>query len=79
MSFPQKRKHVVPWKWKKVFIWYKVIIEIFQEVDTSFPEVEKRYLPGRRLFPKVRIYNIGAVVLCGKSKLSSQKALKIVW
>ena len=26
---------------KKVFIWYKVIIEISQEVDTSSQEVEK--------------------------------------
>ena len=41
MSFPQKRKHEVPRKWKKVFIWYKVIIEVSQEVDSSSPEEEK--------------------------------------
>ena len=54
MKFPRSRKG------------YMVIIEIAQEVETSSPEEEKRYLPGRRLFPKVRIYNIGAVDLCGK-------------
>ena len=37
----------------------------------SFPEVGKRYLLGRRLFLKVRIYIIGAVDSCGKSKHSS--------
>ena len=41
MSFPQKRKQEFPKKWKKVFIWYNVIIEIAKEVETSFPEVEK--------------------------------------
>ena len=41
MSFPLKRKHEVPQKWKKVFVWYKVIIEISKEVETSSPEVEK--------------------------------------
>ena len=56
MSFPKKRKHEVPQKWKKVFIWYKVIIEIAQKVDTSFPEVGNRYLLGRRLFLTVRIF-----------------------
>ena len=71
MSFPKKRKHEVPLKWKKVFIWYKVIIEIAQEVETVIPEVGKRYLPGRRLIPKVRKHNIVAVDLCGKRKLSS--------
>ena len=71
MSFPKKRKHEVPLKWKKVFIWYKVIIEIAQEVETSFPEVGKRYLLGRRLFLKVGIYIIRAVDSCGKSKHSS--------
>ena len=55
MSFPKKRKHEVPLKWKRVFILHKVIIEIAQEVETSFPEVEKRYLLGR-LFLTVRIY-----------------------
>ena len=45
---------------------YKVIIEIAQEVETSSPEEGKRYLPGRGLFPKVGIYNIGAVDLCWK-------------
>ena len=34
----------------------------------SFPEVGKRYLLGRRLFLKMRIYIIGAIDLCGKSK-----------
>ena len=34
----------VPQQWKKVFIWYKVIIEISKEVETSFPEVEKGIL-----------------------------------
>ena len=71
MSFHKKRKHEVPLKWKKVFIWYKVIIEIAQEVETSSPDVGKRYLPGRRIIPKVRKHNIVAVDLCGKSKLSS--------
>ena len=71
MSFPKKRQHEVPLKWKKVFIRYKVIIVIAQEVETSFPEVGKRYLLGRRLFLKVRIYIIGAVDSCGKSKHSS--------
>ena len=71
MSFPKKRKHEVPLKWKKVFIWYKVIIEIAQEVETSSQEDGTRYLPGRRLFLKVRKHNIGAVDLCGKNKLSS--------
>ena len=64
-------KHEVPLKWKKVFIWYKVIIEIAQEVETSSQEVWKRYFPGRRLFPKVRKPIIGAVDLCGKTKLYS--------
>ena len=56
MSFPKKRKHEVPLKWKKVFILHKVIIEIAQEAETSFPEVGKRYLLGRRLFLMVRIF-----------------------
>ena len=56
MSFPKKRKHEVPLKWKKVFILHKVIIEIAKEVETSFPEVGKRYLLGRRLFLTMRIY-----------------------
>ena len=71
MSFPQKRKQEVPQKWKNAFIWYKVILEIAQEVEISFPEVGKRYLLGRRLFSKIRIYITGAVDLCGKSNLSS--------
>ena len=37
----------------------------------SFPEVGKRYLLGRGLFLKVRIYTIRAVDSCGKSKHSS--------
>ena len=41
MSFPKKRKHEVPLKWKKVFIWYKVIFEVAQEVETSSQEVGK--------------------------------------
>ena len=41
MSFPKKGKHEIPLKWKKVFIWYQVIIEIAQEVETIFPEVGK--------------------------------------
>ena len=61
---------------KKVFICYKVIIEIAQEVETSSQEVRKGYLPGRRLFPKVRKHNIGAVDLCGKNKLSSLESSK---
>ena len=48
MSVPQKWKYEVPQKWKKVFIWYKVLIEISQEVEASSPEVEKGYLPGKR-------------------------------
>ena len=55
MSVPQKWKYEVPKKWKKVFIWYKVLIEISQEVEASSPEVEKGYLPGKRLqlrFPR---------------------------
>ena len=71
MSFPKKGKHEIPLKWKKVFIWYQVIIEIAQEVETSYPRIGKKYLPGRRFIPKVRKHNIGAVDLCGKSKLSS--------
>ena len=56
---------------EKAVFWYKVILEIAQEVEMSFPEVVKSYLLGRRLFLKVRIYIIGAVDSCGKSKLSS--------
>ena len=67
MSYSKKRKHEVPLKWKKVFIWYRVIIEIAQEVETRFPEVGKRYLLDRRLFLNVRIYIIGAIDSCGKS------------
>ena len=63
MSSPKKRKHEVPLKWKKVFIRYKVILEIAQEVETSSPEVGKRYLPGRSVFPKVGKHNIGAADL----------------
>ena len=36
----------------------------------------KRYLLGRGLFVKVRIYIIGAVDSCGKSKHSSQESSK---
>ena len=32
----------VPLKWKKVFIWYKVIIEIAQKVETSSPRRGKK-------------------------------------
>ena len=56
---------------EKAVIWYTVILEIAQEVEISFPEVGKRYLLGRRLFFKMRIYIIGAVDSCGKSKHSS--------
>ena len=77
MSFPKKRKHKVPLKWKKVFIWYKVIIEIAQEVETSSQEVVKRYLPGKRLFPKVRKHNIGRVDVCRKTNFPHKRALKI--
>ena len=45
----------------------------------SSPEVGKRYLPGRRVIPKVRKHNIVAVDLCGKSKLSSYESFKIGW
>ena len=55
--FPRKGNLKFPWKWKKVFILHKVIIEIAQEVETSFPEVGKRYLLGRRLFLTVIIFN----------------------
>ena len=55
----------------KALIWYKVILEIAQGVEMSFPEVGKSYLLGRRLFLKVKIYIIGAVDSCGKSKHSS--------
>ena len=48
MSIPQKWKYEVPQKWKKVFIWYKVLIDISQEVEASSLEVEKGYLPGKR-------------------------------
>ena len=48
MSFPQKWKYEVPRKLKKVFIWYKVLIEIHQEVEVSPPEVRKGYLFGKR-------------------------------
>ena len=40
MSIPQKWKYEVPQKRKKVFIWYKVLIEISQEAEASSPEVE---------------------------------------
>ena len=56
---------------EKTVIWYKVIIEIAKEVETSFPEVGKRYLLGRWLFLKARIYIIRAVDSCGKRKHSS--------
>ena len=56
---------------EKAVIWYKVILEIAQEVETSFPEVGKRFLLGRRLYLKVRIYIIRAVDSCGKRKHSS--------
>ena len=79
MSFPKKRKNEVPLKWKKVFILHKVIIEIAKEVETSFPEVGKRYLLGRRLFfNSENIYIIGAVDSCGKSKHSSKENSKMV-
>ena len=56
---------------EKAVIWYKVILEIAQEVETIFPKMGKRYFLGRRLFLKVRIYIIEAVDSCGKSKHSS--------
>ena len=79
MSFPKKRKHEVPLKWKNVFILHKVIIEIAQEVETSFPEVGKRYFLGSRLYLKVIIYIIRPVDSCGKSKHSSKESSKIGW
>ena len=39
----------------------------------------KRYLPGRRLIPKVRKHNIVAVDLSWKSKLSSKESFEIGW
>ena len=30
-----------PWKWKKVFIWYKVLIEISQEVEIQYQRVSE--------------------------------------
>ena len=45
----------------------------------SSPEVGIRYLPGRRVIPKVRKHNIVAVGLCWKSKLSSEESFKIGW
>ena len=48
MSFPRSGNMKFPWKWKKVFIRYKVLIEISQEVEASSLEVRKGYLPGRR-------------------------------
>ena len=48
MSVPQKWKYKVPQEWKKVFILYKVLNEISQEVEASSPEVGKGYLPGKR-------------------------------
>ena len=56
---------------EKAVIWYKVILAIAQEVETSFTEVGKRNLLGRKIFLKVRIYITGAVDSCGKSKHSS--------
>ena len=41
MSIPKKWKYEVLQKWKRVFIWYKVKIEISQEVEASSPEVKK--------------------------------------
>ena len=79
MSFPKKRKHEVPLKWKKVFIWYKIIIKISEEVETSCPDVGKRYLLGRRLFLKVRIYIIRAVVHVGRANIPHKRAQKIGW
>ena len=43
MSIPQKWKYEVPQKWKKAFIWFKVLIEISQEAEARSPEVEKWY------------------------------------
>ena len=43
LRFPRKWKRV-PWKWNVVFTWYKVIIEISQEVEASSPEVERGIL-----------------------------------
>ena len=41
-SFPKKGKHEIPLKGEKVFIWYQVIIEIAQEVETSSPRSGKK-------------------------------------
>ena len=34
-------------KWKKVFIWYIVLIEVSQEGEASSPEMGKVYLSGK--------------------------------
>ena len=55
---------------EKVFIWYKVILRLSRRWKRFFQKW-KKYLPGRRLFSKVRIYIIGVVDFCWKSKLFS--------
>ena len=52
MSFPKKRKHEVPFKWKKVFIWYKVIIEIAKEVKGEFPGSGKKEFTWKKVISK---------------------------
>ena len=63
---------------EKIFIWYKVIhvIEISQNVDSSSSEVEKGIYMVEGVFPKVRIHNKGAVVLCEISKLALKESSK---
>ena len=48
MSVHQKWKYEVPQKWKKVFIWYKVLIVISQEVEKGIYLVKgkNRDFPG---------------------------------
>ena len=63
----------------KVFILHKVIIEIAQEVETSFPEVGKRYLLGRRLFLTVRIYILSELYIhVGRANIPQKRAVKSV-
>ena len=44
----------------------------------SSPEVGKRYLPVRRIIPKVRKHNIVAVFFVGKANFPHKRALKSV-
>ena len=53
MSFPRSGNIKFPWKLKKVFIWYKVLIEISQEVEANSTEVRKGYLPGIKVIIEI--------------------------